>query len=68
METAFRSCTPPQYIKALKEKETPVLLEERLEHFMEWLAHKGCVLQVANSSFSLADDEISHLIEEYVNG
>lgn len=52
----FRTLTPPKYQAA-----KTVTLEERLEDFIEWLRTKKGV------AFLLTNEEMSDLIEEYVN-
>lgn len=61
----FRTLTPPKYQAA-----KTVTLEERLEDFIEWLRKEKEVelmLWTSSQSRRLTYEEMSDLIEEYVN-
>jgi len=61
--------TPPKYIEALRDREKSVLLEERLEHFMEWLQERCWPIEPKESKSTFDNKSaIKALIEEYVNG
>lgn len=63
--------TPAKYIAALREREVPILLEERLAHFIAWLEERGVILW--NISKVVAGDgegfacNTNDLVWEYVN-
>lgn len=61
---SFVAHTPPKFITALKDRDTKVLLEQRLAHFVDWLHEKGVRLENGEVvSVSVA----AELIKEYVN-
>lgn len=53
--------TPPKYQAAQQEREALLKLEDRLEHFVNWLKNEKCCKVVC-----LETDEIDELIKEYV--
>lgn len=66
--TEFRSCTPPQYIKNLRAKEAPVLLEDRLEHFLSWLAERDFIVVEGHGVPDGYGESTRIIVSEYVNG
>lgn len=58
--------TPPKYIAAQREREAPLLLEERLWEFIKWLSEQGITLTWAER-VALSGTEIDRLIQDYVN-
>lgn len=65
MTTTFRSLTPPKYCTALVDRDTQLVLEERLKHFMLWLAERQVGL-CASGRKPLRKEQIDKLIMEYV--
>lgn len=71
MHTNLRSLTPPKFVASLRDKEVPVLLEERLQHFLLWLKSRDVGLHcypMEGDAYSLTDLETRELLQEYING
>lgn len=59
--------TPPKYVKAQQERDAVLLLEKRLEHFLQWLREMhdiGLCHQDAGMPVPLEHE--SQLIKQYV--
>ena len=73
MPSELRSLTPPKFVASLRDKEAPLLLEERLKHFVAWLGSKGVALydRIDGSPTEhlrhISMGELDNWIEEYVN-
>lgn len=63
---SLTSLTPPKWIAAQQKMD----LEDRLEHFISWLAVRGIPVWLTSDTESgkpLRPNEIEDLIQEYVN-
>lgn len=58
--------TPPKWVQAQHNREAPVLLEERLMHFIKWAYQRGVRIEHKRHG-RLQKDEIEELVLEYVN-
>ena len=68
MET-FVVRTPPKHIVMLQERQALVTLEERLEHFIEWLQERCWTIEPHESKGTFDNDRaLKELVQEYVNG
>ena len=69
-QTQFNGLTPPKWVAAQNEREGRMVLEDRLTHFVEWLARKHSV-QLATWSptggIPLLPSETAELVRDYVN-
>lgn len=63
----YRYHTPPKYANKLDERNRKVLLEDRLAHFIAWLADKGVVLLVRENGDIASEEYNAELIDEYMN-
>lgn len=60
------SFTPPQFQKRAKAREDVLLLENRLQHFVEWLHDKGFSVIGDDGEMPVSRERMYLLVMEYV--
>jgi hypothetical protein len=63
----LRSLTPPKFVATLREKDANLLLEQRLQHFTEWLRTEHRVTMCRMEAGDVEDEDVQELIREYVD-
>jgi hypothetical protein len=64
-QVRFRSHTPPKYGATIDERNAVLALEDRLRHFVGWIATKHNVA-LCRSEMPVGIREVERLIQEYV--
>lgn len=62
----IHSYSPPQFQKRAKARENILLLEERLQHFVEWLDDKGFSVIGDDGEMPVSRERMYLLVMEYV--
>lgn len=65
-EKECHSYSPPQFQKRAKARENILLLEERLQHFVEWLDSKGFSVIGDDGEMPVSRERMYLLVMEYV--
>lgn len=65
-EEEIHSYSPPQFQKRAKARENVLLLENRLQHFVEWLDDKGFSVIGDDGEMPVSRERMYLLVMEYV--